>query len=447
MFRRSAILMILLLPCSVWADPNWPQWRGPSLNGVAEASDLPVEWSLDKNVVWKSELPSWSGSTPIVWGDRVFVTSPSPVEVEPESEKEEDPWSLPRQRRQGRDPGGQELLLIALNRADGSELWRRKLAEGNELHRKGNNASPSPVTDGTHVWAVTGTGSVSAFTVDGEPVWQRNLQDDYGKFGLMWGYASSPLLFDDKLIVEVLHGMHTDDPSYVVAYDALSGDVVWRQERPTQAPNESPDAYTTPTVVQKDGTTRIVITGGDVITGHDPETGEEVWRAAGLNPESRGNYRIVASPVVAGGLIYAPTRKTPLLAFRPGGSGDVTDSHLVWSRSEGAEPDVPTPVSDGTYFYMVNDNGLATCLNAGTGEVVWGPERTAQGIVSSSPVLADGKLYVLNEGAVTTVLKAGPQFEVLATNELDGTYTISSIAVAGNQLFVRTSTHLYCISK
>jgi outer membrane protein assembly factor BamB len=439
---RLLAAFVLFVTSSAIAD-NWPQWRGPAGNGVADRSaDLPAEWSLGTNIAWKTELPAWSGSTPVVWGNRVFLSSPTAGQP-----ADPDPDPAEGRRPRGRDPGGQTLLLLAFNTADGTELWRRELAEGNALHLKGNNASPSPVTDGVHVWAVTGVGSVSAFTVAGDPVWQANLQETYGSFGHQWGYGSSPLLYEGKLILQVLHGMHTDDPSYIVAFDAANGDVLWKQDRITDAIRESPDAYTTPAVVTHEGVTHIVVTGGDVVTGHDPETGGEVWRANGLNPNNEGNYRIVASPVVAGGFIFAPTRKTPLLAFRPGGSGDISESHLVWKRAEGAEPDVPTPVSDGRYFYMVNDKGLATCLDAATGAVVWGPERTAQGVVSASPVLADGKLFILNENAVTSVLKAGPQFEPLGTNELDGTYTLSSMAVANNRLYIRTSTHLYCIKK
>ncbi|MCZ6632557.1 MAG: PQQ-binding-like beta-propeller repeat protein, partial [bacterium] len=154
----------------------------------------------------------------------------------------------------------------------------------------------------------------------------------------------------------------------------------------------------------------------------------------------------VASPLAVDGMIYAPTRNRPLLVLPAGGKGDVTDS-VVWKWDGAGSPDVPTPVCDGTYFYMLNDRGLITCLNAKTGEVIWGPERTSQGTVSSSPLLADGKLYLLNEDAVTTVVQAGPEFKVLATNELDGEYTLSSPVVSGSQVFIRTATHLYCIGE
>lgn len=428
MIRRiaRAVCVLALIPLAVRAE-NWGQWRGPNQNGVGMAENLPTTWSLTKNLIWKTELPSWSGSTPIVWGDRVFVVSPSPARTPEE-----------------REPGGPEIYILCLAREDGRERWRYKLDEGNRLWRKHNNTSPSPVTDGAHVWVMTGNGVVTCLDVDGKAVWTRDLQKEYGAFGLYWGYASSPILYDSKLIVQVLHGMHTDDPSYLVALDANSGKEVWREERATDALRESPDSYTTPALLKRDGETQIVVTGGDCVTGHDPDTGREIWRANGLNPQQRGNYRIVASPVVIDDMIYAPTRRRPLLALSAGGTGDVS-GNVVWKWEGAGAPDVPTPASDGTYFYMVDDRGLATCLDAKTGAVVWGPERTAQGVVSASPHVADGKVFLLNENAVTTVLAAGPEFKVLGTNELDGTYTLSSPVSAGSQLFIRTATHLYCI--
>ncbi|MHC4149584.1 MAG: PQQ-binding-like beta-propeller repeat protein [Planctomycetota bacterium] len=446
---RMALVLIVLTSVGVaQAQENWPQWRGPDANGVGSATNLPTTWTTTENVIWKTELPSWSGGTPIIWGDQIFVTSPSQSEVKPKPEPEPQQQQNQRGRRRrgsGRDPGGQNLLLICISKKDGAVLWQRELDTGNRLHRKQNNSSPSPVTDGKHVWVVTGTGMVTAFDMGGKSVWQKNLQKEYGDFGLNWGYASSPLLYDGKIIIEVLHGMRTDDPSYVVSFDVMTGKELWRQERPTDAVMESPDSYTTPAVLEYDGKTEIVITGGDYVTGHDPETGKELWRAAGLNPEKRRNYRIVASPVVVDGMIYSPTRKKPLLALRAGGSGDVTTSNLAWKWDGAGAPDVPTPVCDGKYFYMVDDGGKITCLDAKSGKVIWGPERTAQGVVSASPLLADGKLYITNERAVTSVVTAGSDFKMLATNELDGTYTLSSPVVSGSKLFIRTSTHLYCI--
>lgn len=421
------------------------------MNGVSNAQNLPAQWSADKNVVWKTALPHWSGSTPVIHADWIFLMSTSKPDLAPKRLAKPEPESQKSHRRrkrgQRRNPGGQKLLLIALSRTDGAEKWRTVVDTGNTLHRKHNNSSPSPVTDGSHVWVVTGTGQVAAYTVEGKQVWSFNLQDVYGDFGLNWGYASSPLLYKDRLIIEILHGMHTDLPSYVTAYDKMTGKRLWKQIRHTDAPRESPDAYTTPVVLTVDGKDQIVISGADNVTGHDPDTGEEIWRSGGMNPEASGSYRIVGSPVVADGVVYATSRKKPILAIRGGGTGNVTDTHLLWRWEGSGSPDVPSSVTDGSHYYMVNDRGLVSCLNAKTGERIWGPERSVQGTVSSSLVLADGKLFVLNENGVTTVVAAGPEYKHIATNELDGSYTLSSPAVAGNQIFIRTGSYLYCIGK
>ena len=432
------------------AQENWPHWRGPNHDGVSGARGLPVKWSQTENIVWKTPLPSWSAATPIIWGGRIFIVSPSKPESEPDTvpkQPAEQDQGTRRRRRSALDPGGPRLLLLCISKKNGKILWQRELDNKNQIHRKQNDATPSPVTDGKHVWAVTGTGKVAAFDMEGQPIWKKDLQKDYGPFGHNWGYGSSPLLHGGSLIIEVLHGMKTDDPSYVVSLNAETGKVLWYQERPTDAQRESPDAYTTPVLLEGDGRTQVVISGGDYVTGHDFKTGKEIWRAAGLNPLKRPNYRVVPTPVIVDGLIYAPSRKKPLLALKVGGTGDITGSHLVWKYEGSGAPDVPSPVSDGTYFYMVDDRGLVTCLDAKTGTLIWGPEATTEGIVSASPVLAEGKLYITNENGVTSVVSVGSGFELLATNELDGTYTLASPAVSGKQIFIRTSTHLYCIAE
>ena len=395
---------------------NWPQWRGPQLNGVSPETNLPVKWTTEENIAWKLPLPGVSGATPIIWGDRIFLNVAE----------------------------GGELFLWAVDRTKGAVAWKRRLGGGDHKMRKQNMSSPSPVTDGTHVWALTGTGVLKAFTTAGEEKWARDLQKDYGSFGLNWGYASSPLLVGDALYVQVLHGMKTDDPSYVLRIDGKTGKTVWRVERPTKAVQESPDAYTTPALLQTANRTAIVVSGGDIVTAHDPATGKELWRANGLNPDNHPFHRIVASPVVAGGLVYAPSRERPLLAIKAGGSGDVTSSHRVWSFDNG--PDVPTPVTDGTYFYSVNDRGIVYCLDAKTGKVIYGPQRIKPGTYSASPVLAGGHVYITNEEGVTTVFKAGPKFEVVAENAVNE-FVLSSVAVSDGQIFLRTSGHLYAIGQ
>lgn len=456
--QTLAALVVLFLTTIAQAGDNWPQWRGPTGDGRSDSKNLPTEWSLEtgKNIVWKTPLPSWSGGTPVIWGDRIFVTSPNKA-GEPAGGQESGAGKGGGGKggfggkgggRPQRDPGGQTLMLLCLSKKDGSVLWQRNLDQGNKVYNKQNSSSPSPVTDGKLVWSMTGNGVLTAFDLDGKEIWKRNLQADYGNFGLNWGYGSSPLFYDGKVIVEVLHGNNTDDPSYLVAIDGATGKNVWRIERPTDAPRESPDAYTTPALLMVNGQAQVVVSGGDYVTGHDPASGRELWRAAGLNPMKAGNYRIVASPVVSGDLIFAPTRNTPLLALKTGGSGDITSSHTAWKfdGAKSAGPDVPTPVTDGTYFYMVADGGFITVLEAKSGKVVYGPQRLNVGAtVSSSPLLADGKLYITGENGTTVVIAAGPEFKPLATNPLDGTFTLSSIAVSGSQLFLRTSTTLYCI--
>jgi outer membrane protein assembly factor BamB len=306
-------------------------------------------------------------------------------------------------------------------------------------------STPSPVTDGTTVWVMTGTGVLKAFDFKGGELWARDIQKEYGEFGLNWGYASSPLLHDGALYIQVLHGMKTDAPSYVFKVDGKSGKTIWKVDRPTDAITESPDAYTTPLLVQVGKTSEVVITGGDIVTGHDPATGKELWRSDGLNPENNPYNRIVASGLVVGDVVIASTRNKPMLALRPGGRGNVTATHRLWSFDYG--PDVPTPVSDGTLLYVLRDNGVLHALDVKTGKVVYGPERLKAGAYSASPVIADGKIYAISENeGLTSVIAAGPKFQVLAENPLDD-YCLSSPAISEGQIFIRTDKHLWAIGK
>ena len=398
------------------AAEHWPQWRGPQLNGLSAETNLPVRWSKTENIAWKLALPAWSGSTPIVWGDRVFLNVAE----------------------------GRDLWLWSVDRARGVVLWKRQLGGGNARRRKQNMSSPSPVTDGRHVWVMTGTGVIKAFDFEGRELWARDIQRDYGEFGLQWGYGSSPLLFEDSLYVQVLHGMYTDDPSYVLRISKANGRTIWRVERPTSARRESPDAYTTPALLRYGTTAEIVVSGGDVVTGHDTNNGRELWRANGLNPDNAGSQRIVASPVIHGEMIFAPSRERPMLALKPGGRGDVSRSHVLWTFMNG--PDVPTPVTDGRYLYVINDRGIMWCLNGKTGEQVYGRQRLRSATYSGSPVLADGRIYITDEDGVTSVVQAGPTFALLAENDL-GEYTLSSPAVSEGQIFIRTDSFLYAIGQ
>ena len=443
--RPFLVLLIAgLVPAVAFAE-DWPHWRGPTHDGVSAETGLPVEWDTENGIVWKTSMPAWSGATPIIAGDTIFLNVSIPADAAGVPANPSEGYRRRRGAATGRGNVAYSghIELWALDRGDGSVRWTRHLSDRDTRGRKQNMSSPSPVTDGSHVFVLTGTGMLTAFDFEGNELWSRDIQADYGDFGLNWGYASSPLLFGDAIYVQVLHGMKTDDPSYLLRIDKASGETVWHVERPTEAIRESPDSYTTPFMHQVDGRDELVITGGDVVTGHDPETGRERWRSDGLNPENNGAYRIVASPVVKDGIIYAPTRVKPLLALRTGGEGDITDSHRIWSFDRG--PDVPSPVTDGERFYVVTDNGVMYALDAKTGEVLLGPTRLPSGTYSASPVLAEGRIYIINEDGVATVVGLRDDaLEILSTNDM-GAYTLSSMAMSGGQIFLRTAEALYCI--
>ena len=417
MRKLLGLVLIMAMPATtVGLAQHWPHWRGPTHDGVSLEKGLPVTWSATcassgdvaeageagsaafeggpyangedappeggaekqrggqrptgsnfegrplvptvcanietKGISWKLPLPAYSGSTPIIWGETIFLNVAT-----------------------GTNTG--DLELWAIDRNKQSVSWKRPLAGGNNMQRKQNMSTPSPITDGKYVWVMTGVGILKAFDFGGKEVWTRDIQADYGRFGLNWGYANTPLLKGDALYVPVLHGMKTDDPSYILKIDKMSGKTIWRVERPNPAVHESPDAYITPAWIEANGRAELIITGGDVVSGHDPATGKEYWRADVLNPQRNGAYRIVASPTIVNNLIIAPTRVNPMVAMKPGGSGDVAKTHVVWQFAQG--PDVPTPVSDGKLLYVVRDNGIVHALDVNTGAIVYGPVRLPVG--------------------------------------------------------------------
>lgn len=414
--RPVNTLALLLLLAGIALAENWPQWRGPNLDNTSGETNLPVKWGPDENITWKLPLPAWSGATPIVWGDHIFLNVAD----------------------------GGNLYLWCVNRRGPTVEWKRLLGDGDHKERKQNMSSPSPVTDGKSVWVMTGTGILKGFDFGGKELWGRDIQKEYGRFGLNWGYASSPTLYEDSLYVQVLHGMKTKDPSYLLRIDKTTGKTLWRIERHTAAIRESPDSYSTPLIAKTGKEVHLIILGGDVVTGHDLKTGEELWRMGGFNPQNNPNFRTIASAVYHDGVVYGPTRERPLQAFKIGGRGDITSTNLLWTFNNG--PDVPTPVVDGKYFYSINDRGIVYCLDAKTGQEIYGGQRIKTGTYSSSPMLADGKIYITNEDGVTTVLKAGPRFEILSENNMND-YCLGSIAISEGQLFLRTAQALYCIGK
>ena len=436
------------------AVANWPQWRGPHFNGSSSsASGLATEWTTDKNVVWKAALPSWSAATPAVWEDIIFVTSAQSGFGDPQqfgrgrggrgggrrgpAPPRPGPGTVPSARTD-------DIVLIAIRRKDGAILWQRTVGSGNRIFRKQNLASPSPITDGKHVWALTGGGDFSCYAPNGKRVWSRNLQEDYGPFGLNHGYASSPRLHRNRLYLQVLHGMKTDAPSYVFAVDPATGKTLWKVDRPTDAEAESPDDYSTPLIVTVGGREQLVISGGDYVTGHDLDSGKELWRMGGFNPGNERFYRTIASSINIGETVFtSSTRGNPFIAFKAGGEGWISDSAGVWKNTLGA--DVPTPTTDGKRIFVVNDRGVLNVLDPKTGELLAERTRLEAGTYSASPLLADGKLYATNEEGTTTVVDVERGYEILAINPLDS-HTLASPIAVDSQIFIRTAGHLYCIA-
>ncbi|MEK7406079.1 MAG: PQQ-binding-like beta-propeller repeat protein [Acidobacteriota bacterium] len=434
--RVFCLAVVLALPGSLLA--NWPQWRGPDSDGSApKAHDLPASWSQTENVLWRTATPSWSAATPIVWEDRIFITSAEAGSARLKID--------PAAGRGASQPGRDKVFLLAVNRKDGAILWQRQIDSENILWRKQNSASPSPITDGKFVWVMTGNGKFICFTVGGQEVWRRDIQAEYGRFGLNHGYASTPRLHGDRLYVQVIHGFKTKDPSYVFAVYKTTGKTLWKAVRPTDAVQESLDNYATPQIVVVEGKPQLVISGADCVTGHDLAAGKELWRIRGFNPSGNPFNRTIASSLVIGEHVFTPsTRGRPFVGFRAGGMGDLTGKSEIWTNNLGA--DVPTATTDGKYLYMLKDNGTLSCVEALTGKVMYEAQRLELGTYSASPLLADGRIYCISEGGTTTVVKAGPAFEILGTNKLDSLTLASPVAV-GNQVFIRTADYLYCLQK
>jgi outer membrane protein assembly factor BamB len=431
-------LLLLTAGALMAADTNWPQWRGPSQRGSAPtARNLPIKWSETEGLRWKTKMPSWSAATPVIWGDTIYVTTAEAGFASATYET--------RNLRRAGEPTNDKIFLLALRRKDGSEKWRVTIDNGNQLWRKQNSASPSPITDGRHIWTTTGHARIGCYTAAGQEVWKRDLVADYGEIGINHGYASSPLLDGDQLYINVIHGFSTAKPSYILALDKKTGKTLWRHERPAPAQKESKDSYSTPQMAVVQGKKQLIITGGDIVTGHEPSTGVELWRIGGFNPGANPANRTIASAVVVGDIVvWGASRGRPFLALRAGGQGDMTGKSEIWTNNLG--PDVPTPASDGKYLYVLNDKGILNCLEIATGKVVYEGQRVELGTYSSSPLLADGKLYCTNEEGVTTVVQAGPAFQVLGVSRAEG-YTLASPVAVDGELYIRTGEALYAIGK
>lgn len=381
----------------------WPRWRGPSGQGWVTGGGYPTSWSGTENVAWKVPLPGAGNSSPVVWGDRIFLTT-------------------------AYDDGARRSVL-ALRRSDGKRLWETFAppTEPEGAHPKNGHASSTPTTDGERVYAYLGNHGLLAVDMAGETVWHRPL----GPFRAFHGTASSPLLLGDRLILVQDWG----GGAFIAAYDKKTGRELWNTPRTARV------GWNSPAAIRVGDWVEIIVSGMQQVQAYDPETGKELWRA-------RGNtFETIPSPVVGHGLIFCSSgRGGPTLAIRPGGSGDVTDSHIVWQAPKGS-PFVPSPVLWGDQLYMVNDmTAIATSYDARSGELLWqGRLGTArrEGF-SASPVAFDGKLFFTNDEGDTFVLEAGREFELLRVNRL-GERVLASPALVDGRWYFRTERHLVAI--
>jgi outer membrane protein assembly factor BamB len=393
---------------------NWPAWRGPSADGAAEAGDYPVSFSATEGILWKIDLPGRGSSTPAVWGDAIFLTT-------------------------GAD-GQDTVLRLDLS---GREVWRKSLGqERGPKNRSATGSNPSPVTDGERVYVYFKSGVLAALDFAGEEVWRTNLQETYGRDRLLWDLGTSPVLTRDAVVVAVMQ----EGGSYLVALNKQTGSAAWKTDRNFDAPSESNDAYTTPQVVREGDREVIVTWGADRLTGHDAETGKELWRCSGFNPNNRPNWRTIASAVVHEGMIVVPYGRGDRLAgVRLGGEGDISDSAVVWDR-EAPGSDVPTPAVRGGIAYVLSDRGILSAIDVRNGREQWS-ESLPRGRDNyySSPVLVGDLLYCLRQDGTLFVGRIGDDgFELLAENAMNDRFVASPVPVNG-RLLLRSAEALYCV--
>ena len=382
------------------AERQWPRWRGPGGMGLSAETDLPVRWSPTENVAWKTELPGQGNSSPVIWDERIFLTTAF-------------------------DQGGRRSLLC-VSRADGAILWVVDAPavppEGRVIQKNGY-ASATPAVDGERVVVFFGNGGLAAFDLEGKLLWHHPLPP----FDAMHGTGASPLIHGDLVI---LFQEQSSKPSLGIAVDKRTGERRWRIER------EPALGWCTPLALRIAGRDQIVHGASKMLVAYDPVTGAEIW-------SSRGPTHEVIPTVIAGhGLIFcASGRSGPMLAIRPDGTGDLGAKGIAWSSPRGA-PHVPSPVLSGELLYQVNDLGILTCFRARTGEVLF--QKRLGGTFSASPVAAGGNVYFTSEDGDTTVVRAGPDLEVVSVNSL-GETTLASAAVLGGQIFIRTAKRLWAI--
>ena len=414
---------------------DWPQWRGPFLNGSGAATALPTTWTLSENVRWNVPLPGPGSSTPIVWGQRLFISAVRAAD--------------------------NTLLALCLDTRSGAVLWSRE-AGANRGATNNTMASPSAVTDGKLVCFTFGTARLLCCDLDGKPVWERDLEKEFGHNALMFGYSSSPLLHEGTLYLPVLRNVKPDSygkaaaagvdaapatPSYLIALDLANGATRWRVERPSAALGEAQEAYSTPVPWQRQGRTEILVYGADRLSACAAADGRETWSWEDYNPERVNHWRVVTTPVVGPDLVYVVAPKYgPLYALRPPAT-DGEAATVVWQH-EKLTPDASTPLLYDGRLYVVQDNRRQlVCLDPASGAVRWQGDLGGGGVIRASLTGAAGRIFALFEPGEVVVAKAGDAFEILHRLQMDGYPARSTISVADEALFVRTAERLFCIGR
>ena len=429
---------LLLLMAVSAAAQNWPSFRGPGASGVADRQNLPVNWDVRRGVhiLWKTSIPGLAHSSPIVWGDRIFVTTA--VSSRPGATFKR---GLYGEGDASDDTSSQQWKVLCLDRRSGKLIWERTAYEGRpneKRHMKSTYASSTPATDGRVVVAFFGSQGLYAYDLEGKPLWKCDLGrlnvGAYDAPDYEWGTASSPIFYRDLVILQC----DQQKGSFLTALDRASGETVWRTQR-----DELP-SWGTPTVHPGKERAELVTNGSNFIRAYDPGTGRELWRLS-------GSSKITApTPVYSDGtIIVASGRRpeAPIFAIRAGASGDITDGKQVAWHKEQRGPYMPTPLIYGKYLYILGNAGIFDCYDLKSGEEIYRQRIPHQGAgFSASPVGSDGKIYLPSEDGDIFVVRAGPQFELLGKNEM-GEPLMATPAIAGGAMIVRTEHTLWAIGK
>ena len=400
--RLSLIITLCSLTTGVARADNWPAWRGPNHDGTTSEKNLPVEWSTTKNLRWKAPLKGAGASSPIVWNEFVFLTA-----------------------SEGRL--NDQLFVYCYHRDDGRVVWQTRLlgSAPTDLYPPGGMAVPTPVTDGRRLFVLFGTGDLACLDFEGKPLWIRSLAEEYGPFRNRWGMATSPILVEDSLIVQVDHWSE----SYLLAIDPATGGNRWKTLR------EASVNWSTPLPVRLKDRTQLVTCGSYFVRGYDAKTGTQLWWTEGLG------MQCIPTAVVEKDSIIASSGESTLAIHLDRRTGDVSKSNIAWTNKK-ANAFIPSPLVRQGLVYVSADKGIVTCLDVRTGKQVW-KERLGEEY-HASPVSADEKIYFVSKQGVTHVIRAGRTFELLAENDL-GETVVASPALSNGRIYIRGDKHLFCV--